>query len=155
MKRAILVLAMAVTVPALAQEAGWHYSPLSGEGDRAALGCSANSTPVDFSCIAVRCEDDHSVALHIHTSRAGGDDGSWTLQFDREFAMPIEAEATDGPYGARVVGDVAPLVDLLRVSGLVYLDRPDNAPIARQIPLTGSLNAINRALFFCAPRAAE
>lgn len=146
---------MAIALPALAQEAGWHYSPFPGEGDRAALGCSANSTPQNFTCLAVRCEDDYSVGLHIHTSRADGDKGSWTLQFDREFERTVEAEAADGPYGARVVGDVARLVELLRVSGLVYLDRPDNAPIERQIPLTGSLNAINRALFFCAPRVVE
>ena len=31
--------------PALAQEAGWHYSPFPAEGDRATLGCSYGATP--------------------------------------------------------------------------------------------------------------
>ena len=64
-----------IAQPVFAQEAGWHYSPLAGEGDRAALGCAAGATASSFTCLAVRCEDDFTVGLHIHTSRPGGDAG--------------------------------------------------------------------------------
>ena len=43
---------------ALAQEAGWNYSPYPGEGDRAAMGCTGGSTPAKHVCLVVRCEDD-------------------------------------------------------------------------------------------------
>lgn len=144
---------LALAAPALAQEAGWHFSPLAGEGDRAALGCTYGSTPERFACLAVRCEDDHSTGVHIHTSRAGGDNGRWDLEFDKEGQhFPVTAVADGSPYGARIEGDVAPLLEQLKNAGLVYLDPQDGLPIDRAISLSGSLTAINRALFFCAPK---
>ena len=144
---------LAVSAPAPAQEAGWHYSPLAGEGDRAALGCTYGSTPERFACLAVRCEDDFSVGVHIHTSRAGGDKGRWDLEFDKEGRhFPVTAVADGTPYGARIEGDVVPLLEQLKNAGLVYLDPQDGSPIDRAISLSGSLTAINQALFFCAPK---
>jgi hypothetical protein len=139
--------------PALAQEAGWHYSPLPGEGDRAALGCSYGATPETYTCLAVRCEDDFSVGVHIHTSRAGGDAGRWVLEFDREMVrFPVTATAGHSPYHARIEGDVADILHNLLNAGLVYLDPENGAPSDRAISLSGSLAAINKALYFCAPR---
>ena len=87
----ITALLIGFATPTLAQEAGWHYSLLPGEGDRAALGCSYDATPQRYTCLAVRCEDDFSVGIHIHTSRADGDVGHWTLedaaQADEVFSM--------------------------------------------------------------------
>ncbi len=134
-----------------AQAPGWSYSPLPGEGDRAALGCSRESRPGQYACLAVRCEDDFAIGVHIHTSRPEGDAGEWSLVLDREFALQLRAEPSEAPYGARVSGEVADLVEGLKQSGLAYLDAADG-DVSAQIPLTGSLAAINAALFFCAPR---
>src|SRR5687767_12598154 len=76
----IALMALLLAGPALAQESGWHYSPYPGEGDRAALGCAYESTPQIHTCIAVRCENDFSVALYIDSKRLGGDGGRWRLQ---------------------------------------------------------------------------
>jgi hypothetical protein len=142
-----------VTAPALAQEAGWHYSPLAGEGDRAALGCTYASTPDVFACLAVRCEDDFSVGLHIHTSREGGDSGRWMLEFDKEGErFPVAAIADGSPYHARIEGDVGLILEQLKNAGLVYLDPREGPSIDRAISLSGSLYAINQALYFCAPK---
>lgn len=150
------LLAAFFATSATAQEAGWHYSPLVGEGDRAALGCTYGSTPERFACLAVRCEDDYSVGLYIHTSRAGGDSGRWVLEFDKEDERyAVTATADSSPYGARIEGDAGALLEQLKNAGLVYLDPQDGLPIDRAISLGGSLTAINRALFFCAPRNPE
>ena len=158
MLRALPIAALACWLPAplLAQEAGWHYSPFDGEGDRAALGCTYGSDATRFSCLAVRCEDDLSVGLHIHTSREGGDAGRWVLEFDKEGERFEVMAVTDAsPYRARIEADVAPILDQLKNGGLVYLDPVDGPSIDRAISLSGSLHAINQALYFCAPRVTE
>lgn len=142
-----------LAAPAMAQEAGWHYSPLPGEGDRAALGCSHGADQSTYTCLAVRCEDDFSVGVHVHTSRAGGDAGLWVLEFDKEGErFEVSASADGPPYHARIVGDVAPILEQLKTAGLVYLDPVDGPSIDRAISLSGSLQAINQALYFCAPK---
>jgi hypothetical protein len=149
----VLALALLLATPGLAQQAGWHYSPLPGEGDRATLGCSYGATAESFTCLAVRCEDDFTTGLHIHTSRSGGDSGDWVLEFDREMQrIPVTALADGSPYGARIAGDIAPILQNLKDAGLVYLDPAQGPPISRAISLSGSLQAINQALYFCAPR---
>lgn len=155
MIRNAAIALLAVTAPALAQEAGWHYSPLPGEGDRAALGCTYGSTPATFACLAVRCEDDFSVGVHIHTSREGGDAGRWVLEFDKEGErFPVTAVADGSPYHARIEGDVTAIIEQLKNAGLVYLDPQAGASIDRAISLSGSLYAINQALYFCASKVA-
>jgi hypothetical protein len=149
----ITALLIGFATPTLAQEAGWHYSPLPGEGDRAALGCSYDATPQRYTCLAVRCEDDFTVGIHIHTSRADGDVGHWTLEFDKEGQrFPVTTVKDNSPYHARIEGDPVPILDLLKNSGLVYLDPDSGLPIDRAISLSGSLTAINQALYFCAPK---
>jgi hypothetical protein len=151
---AAILLLLSCTVPATAQEAGWHYSPLAGEGDRAALGCSYGAGPQSYTCLAVRCEADFSIGLHVHTSRPGGDSGRWGLEFDKEgVRFEVSAVADGSPYHARIEGDVAPILQQLKDAGLVYLDPADGPPIDRAISLSGSLYAINQALYFCAPKA--
>lgn len=152
MRAGSALAALLLAGPALAQQPGWHYSPLPGEGDRAALGCSRSSTAEDFTCLAVRCEDDFGVGLHIHTSRKEGDVGTWQLTFDREFPHPVVTEPSGSPYGARVTGDVAEAIAALKDGTVAYLDPPTGTLADRAIPLAGSLYAINRALYFCAPR---
>lgn len=150
---AALALAPGLMASAWAQEAGWHYSPLPGEGDRAAMGCAHGSTPALYSCIVVRCEDDFSVGAHIHTSRHGGDTGRWRIEFDKgDPAFDVDAIADTSPYGARIVGDVEPVLVGLKTLGLVYLAPLDGAEIDQQIGLGGSLKAITEALYYCAPR---
>lgn len=137
----------------LAQEEGWHYSPLEGEGDRAALGCAFKSTPESFTCIAVRCEDDFSVGVHLHTSRPGGDAGRWRLDVDRETGYEIDAKPDGTPYHAKLAGDVAAVIEALKNGGVAYLDPKGGGALPTNgIPLTGSLYAINQALYFCAPK---
>ena len=154
MGRGVVALLLLIA-PALAQQAGWHYSPLPGEGDRAAMGCSYGADATGYSCLVVRCEDDFSVGLHIHTSRADGDAGAWRLEFDDvdRTSFPVTAAADGSPYHARIAGDVAPIIQALKDNGLVYLDPAAGLPIDRAISLSGSLYVINQALFFCAPKA--
>jgi hypothetical protein len=147
--------AMAVammTAPVAAQEEGWHYSPLAGEGDRATLGCAPGSNAETFVCMAVRCEDDYSTGIHIHTSRSQGDAGEWLLTIDKE-NRTVRAVAEGSPYGARIAGNGAWVLDRLQQGALAYLHRPDGEALPHNgISLDGSLHAINRALAFCAPR---
>lgn len=151
MKRAALAL-IALALPASAQEAGWHYSPLPGEGDRAAMGCGYGADADTFTCLVVRCEDDHSVGLHVHTSRAGGDVGRWRIDLDKD-SYTIDAQPSAAPYGARVQGDVEGLIDGLKQGAVAYLDPLEGEQVSRNgISLSGSLYVINQALYFCAPR---
>lgn len=149
---ALLVMGGLVS-PGVAQEAGWHYSPLEGEGDRAALGCGAGSTPQEFACVAVRCEEDFEVGVHIYTSRPGGDAGRWRIDIDKEDGFELDAKPDGSPYHARVEGDVTPLLDALKNGGIAYLDPKAGPEVPKNgISLDGSLHAINQALYFCAPK---
>lgn len=146
---ALAVLPFASVAPA--QEAGWHFSPVSGEGDRAALGCAYGSTATSFTCLAVRCEDDFSTGLYIHTSRPGGDAGRWRLTVDEE-QLELTAVAA-APYHAKVTDGAAAGIDRVRNGAVAYLHPLDGAPVpAEAIPLTGSFAAIGGALYYCAPR---
>jgi hypothetical protein len=139
--------------PAFAQEEGWHYSPIEGEGDRAAAGCGFGSTPDEFACLVVRCEDDFSVGVHIHTSRPGGDAGRWRIDIDKEDGIDVDAKPDGTPYNARVDGDVADLIDALKNGAIAYLDPKAGQPVPKNgITLAGSLYVINQALYFCAPK---
>lgn len=145
-----LILAL-LALPAMGQEAGWHYSPLPGEGDRATLGCALNSTPDTYACIAVRCEDDFSTGVHIHTSRPETDAGRWAITIDKE-TRSFDAVAAE-PYGARLTGDISWLLDNLAHGAVAYLEPELGSGMpANHIALDGSLYAINAALAFCAPR---
>lgn len=147
----VIVAVFALAAPVVAQEAGWHYSPLQGEGDRATLGCALKSTRESFTCLAVRCEDDFNVGIHIYTSRPQGDVGDWAITVDKETRM-FSAEASK-PYGARLVGDYSWVTSNLINGAVAYLEPADGSDMpANHIALDGSLYAINKALAFCAPR---
>lgn len=134
-----------------AQEPGWSYSPLPGEGDRAALGCGLQASPEAFACIAVRCEDDYSTGVHIFTSRPQGDGGRWAITVDKE-TRTFTAEAAE-PYGARLTGDFSWVLFNLANGAVAYLEPEDGSAMPdNHIALDGSLYAINRALGYCAPR---
>lgn len=137
---------------AAAQEAGWSYSYVRGEGDRASAGCANGSTPQDYGCLIVRCDDDFSVAVYLDSSRAEGDVGIWHITIDK-LEFPFEVVAADTPYGGRVSGDMDWLLDGLKQGATAYIrpDVGDGLPHSF-IPLNGSLMAINEALYFCAPR---
>jgi len=157
MRRASLLALATAATTAAAQESGWHFSPYPGEGDRAALGCSYASTPTNHACIAVRCADDFTITLHIDTTRPTGDAGRWLLSVDEDKSFPVVAVTEAGsPYGARIEGEIAPILDAIRNGNSFFLDSEDGrATPDRGIGLAGSLNAINQALYFCAPRANE
>lgn len=142
-----------LAMPAAAHQSGWSYSPLAGEGDRAALGCARDSTPEDYACLAVRCEDDYTIGVHIHAARPDGDAGLWQMTLDREDRSFVAAP-DPAPYGARFGKDDAEwLLERLRHGSFVYLRHAEDteAPF-RFIDLTGSLAAIDTALYWCAPR---
>lgn len=148
---AALLLAMLVAAPLAAQEAGWRFSPLPGEGDRATLGCALASTPAVYACLAVRCEDDFTTGIHIHTSRVQGDAGVWAITVDKQTRS--FTAAASAPYGARLSGDTSWVLDNLRNGAIAYLEPEDGTPMpANHIALDGSLYAINSALAWCAPR---
>jgi hypothetical protein len=153
MKRIVPAIVLFAAAPAAAQEAGWRFSPYPGEGDRAALGCSYGSTPERHTCIAVRCEDDFSVGLHLDTTRLGGDAGRWRLSIDDDDLVVNAVAVDDSPYGAKVEGDVAEIIEAIKNGVSLFLDPLDGSPVPSSgIGLAGSLNAINQALYFCAPR---
>lgn len=146
-----LILALGLlAMPAMGQEAGWRYSPLPGEGDRATLGCDRDATAEDFVCLVVRCEDDFSTGIHIHTSRPHIL-GQWEMTLDRENASFV-ARASDSPYGGQFVDRAEWLLDRIAQGTFIYLRHADDAGGFAYIDLAGSLFAINRALAFCAPR---
>lgn len=148
----LAVTGLAVSPPAAAQRAGWTYSPLSGEGDRAAMGCALESSASAFACLVVRCEDDFSVGLYIHTSLGPADIGPWRITVDKE-ERPFVGEAAAAGYGARLTGDTDWLLDGLMQGAAAFLDAGERASLPRNfIPLDGSLYTINRALAYCAPR---
>lgn len=149
---AVIALSLTFSLPAVAQEAGWHYSPLPGEGDRASLGCAPESTRESFACVAVRCEDDYSTGIHIHTSRPEGDVGEWLLTIDRE-NRTVETVPSDAPYGAQIVNETEWLLERLKQGTFVYLQpKTGTQPPTNPVSLAGSLYAINSALAWCAPR---
>ncbi|SEP66004.1 hypothetical protein SAMN05428969_0349 [Devosia sp. YR412] len=147
-----LILALSLLAsPALAQQAGWHYSPLPGEGDRAALGCDRDATPQQFTCLAVRCEDDFSTSVHIHTSRPKVL-GSWEMTLDRENAS-FTAQVSAAPYGGQFISRADWLLERIEQGTFIYLRHADDVTGAyAYIDLGGSLQAIHQALAFCAPR---
>ncbi len=147
-----LILALALWAPpVLAQNPGWHYSPLPGEGDRASLGCARGSTEEDFTCLAVRCEDDFSIGIHIHASRVSAG-GRWAMTLDREDRV-IAAMAGASPYGAKLIDDDGWLLERLRQGTFVYLRPADDEGAGfAYIDLAGSFHAIEEALYWCAPR---
>jgi hypothetical protein len=150
--KALALFLAAITQPALAIEAGWQVSPLPGEGDRASLGCARDSTDTNFACLAVRCEDDFSVGIHVHTSRAAGHAGTWEMTLDRE-DRSFAATVVPSPYGARLDDADGFLLDRIRHGAFIYLRHADDreAPF-RYIGLSGSFRAIEEALYWCAPR---
>lgn len=149
--QALIGMLALLALPAAGQEAGWHYSPLPGEGDRATLGCALGSTPQSYACIAVRCEDDFTTGVHIHTSRGVSDAVRWTITVDKETRSFDAAEAH--PYGARLTGDFSWVLHNLANGAVAYLEPEDGLGVpVNHIALNGSLYAINAALAFCAPR---
>jgi hypothetical protein len=136
-----------------AQEAGWRYSPLPGEGDRATLGCADGSNEQSYSCVAVRCEDDWTTGIYIHTSRTEGDQGDWLLTIDRE-NRTVSAAPGLAPYGAKIAQEESEwLLERLKEGTFIYLQpKQGTQPEQNPVPLGGSLYAINQALAYCAPR---
>jgi hypothetical protein len=138
--------------PVFAQEPGWHFSPLPGEGDRASLGCARESTATDFTCLAVRCEDDFSTGIHLYASRPGGAIGTWVLTLDREDHR-IEAVNDPGPYSASVPDPDGWLLERLRHGTFIYLRHADDPEGGfAYVDLGGSYQAIAEALYWCAPK---
>lgn len=149
--QALIAVLVVLATPVAAQQAGWGYSPLPGEGDRAAMGCDRDATPQDFTCLVVRCEDDFSTGVHIHTSHPVAL-GEWEMTLDRENATFV-AEQSPAPYGGRFVERADWLLDRIREGTFIYLRHLEDANgNFAYIDLGGSLFAVNRALAFCAPR---
>lgn len=140
-----------LAAPAMAQQPGWHYAPLPGEGDRAALGCSRDTTPQAFTCLAVRCEDDFSTGVHVHTSRPQTL-GTWEMTIDRENATFV-AVPSRAPYGGRFIDRAEWLLERIEQGTFIYLRHAgDVGGDYAYIDLGGSLDAVHRALAYCAPR---
>lgn len=150
---ALIVSALLLASPPVAgQQPGWHYSPLPGEGDRASMGCARGSDAEDFTCLVVRCEDDYTTGIHLHASREEGATGAWGMTLDRETRL-VDARPDMAPYDARLADPDGWLLDGLRHGSFVYLRHTDDAESASAfIDLTGSLRAIEEALYWCAPR---
>lgn len=145
-------LSLMVCAPAVAQAPGWNFSPLPGEGDRAAMGCDRDSTNDDFACVVVRCEDDFSTGLHIFSSRNPDALGTWNLTLDRE-DRAVDIVPDTAPYSGRVATENDWLLERLQQGSYIYLrhSADENAPF-RFISLAGSRAAIHEALYWCAPR---
>ncbi|KKB08078.1 hypothetical protein [Devosia chinhatensis] len=152
-RAAALIAALLLAPPASAQTPGWHYSPLPGEGDRASLGCDRAAEPGRFTCLAVRCEDDFTPGIHIHSTRAMGVAGRWQMTLDREDRSFDTIEAPS-PYGARLLDPDGGLFERLQQGTFVYLRHEDDPEAGfAYIDLKGSFKAIGEALYWCAPRS--
>lgn len=148
----LALLSMVLALPAQAQTTPWRYSPLPGEGDRASIGCTPDSDEQDFACLVVRCEDDFSTGIYIHTSRPEGDAGRWNITIDKA-TETFDAATGPGPYGARVTDKDDWLIESIEQGGLAYLEPlAGSLPARNGISLMGSLYAIAEALAFCAPK---
>lgn len=145
-------LSLLFCAPVLAQTPGWHYSPLPGEGDRAAMGCDRDAVPSSFACLVVRCDDDFSAGIYLYSSRSPDALGLWDFTVDREdrsFAV-VEGGA---PYSGRIEKDRDWLLERLQQGSYVYLRHAQDSEDAfRFVSLAGSLAAIGEALYWCAPR---
>jgi hypothetical protein len=157
MRWLIVAIVALLTSPALAQSPGWHYSPLPGEGDRAAMGCNAESTPEEHACLVARCEDDNTIGFYLHTTAPGELFGRWKLSLDRETPSEVFlAQPRSGsPYDAELENPPETLLDGLKNGAFLYLDRQSDGWSSGLISLSGSLYAINQALYFCAPPEPE
>lgn len=149
-QKSLTLALLLLSAPVTAQEPGWHYSPLPREGDRAALGCDREATSQAFTCLAVRCEDDFSTGIHIHTSRPDRA-GTWDMTLDRETASFV-AEPSHAPYGGQFVARADWLLERIEQGTFIYLRHRNDAGGFAYIDLGGSLAAIHQALAFCAPR---
>ncbi|RUT30278.1 hypothetical protein EMQ25_13270 [Arsenicitalea aurantiaca] len=146
------LLIAGAALPVFAQAPGWSYSPLPGEGDRAAMGCADDAPAGEHACLVVRCEDDFSVGFYVTTSRPGGDLGLWRITIDKE-ERPFDGVATETPYGARLKGDAFWLRDRLEQGTHAHiLSEEGPLPPGSSISLGGSLRNITLALAHCAPR---
>lgn len=145
-------LSLLFCAPALAQSPGWRFSPLPGEGDRAAMGCDRDSTEADFNCLVVRCDDDFSTRLYLHSSRLPDALGRWNFTLDREDrAFDVVEGGT--PYAGRIENDGDWLLERVKQGTYVYLRHAEDADAPfRFISLAGSFAAIGEALYWCAPR---
>lgn len=124
----------------------------AGRGLQGKSGLFAQLDARLFACLAVRCEDDFSIGVHIHTGRSAGDSGDWRITIDKE-EREFTAMADGAPYGARISGDIDWVLDGLRNGATAYIHPVNGAALMlNSIPLSGSLHAINSALAFCAPR---
>ena len=62
------------------------------------------------------------------------------------------SEVVNSPYGAKVDGDVMAILEGIKNGVSLYLEPLEGDPLTRNgIGLSGSLYAINQALYFCAP----
>jgi hypothetical protein len=151
-RAAWIIASLLLAPPALAQSPGWGFSHVPGEGDRAAIGCSRDSTPQDHTCLVVRCEDDFSTGIHVLSSRPGGAAGIWEMTLDRE-AINFRAFPSEAPYSARFAEEEGRLLERLRFGTFAYLRHEEDAEAGFAfISLAGSMAAIAEALYFCAPR---
>ena len=66
----------------------------------------------------------------------------------------VTAARVDGShFGAKGDGDVSGIIEAIKNGVSLFLDPMDGAQVPSSgIGLSGSLYAINQALFFCAPR---
>lgn len=154
MKRLIPAVAIVLSLASAlgAMEPGWQISPVPGEGDRASLGCSRDTSDTDFACLAVRCEDDFTVGVHVYSSRLGGSAGRWEMTLDRE-ERSFQTSEVASPYGAKFDDKDGVLLDRIRHGTFIYLRHAEDehAPF-RYLDLSGSFRAIEEALLWCAPR---
>lgn len=115
------------------------------------MGCDRKARRDEFVCLAVRCEDDFTTGVHVHTSRPDSL-GGWEMTLDRENARYV-ARPSNAPYGGRFIEGADWLLDRIAQGTFIYLRHADDrAGSFAYIDLTGSLRAINSALAFCAPR---
>ena len=156
---ATAVLALASMLPpAAAQEAGWSYSPLPGEGDRAALGCDTHADSTTFFCLAVRCEDDGRLGIYAYASEAPHFVGRWRLQVD-DTVHPVTGlpQWMSSPYSARIAdpgdGFIERLVDDLIAGGAALMEfRTQGEYQGVPLTLSGTTRWVGGTRIACEPQ---
>lgn len=95
----------------------WSAAPHDGEAQRSALGCSNGTNDDDWTCLAVRCEDDGTLGLYYDLS-AGGTNEPFAITVEGErFGVTPEPAPAGVPFTYRLVGNVPSIAKALQGAG--------------------------------------
>lgn len=135
-----------------AAQQSWQPSPFPDESDKAVMGCSESTNEEAWTCLAVRCEPDGSLALYAELTNLTLDDEFTLVMGGERFAVSGRSREESAPYSNRLDGDVEAIVTAIKGSDVVFIDRPQYplTPGFDIIPLRGAAELIGALEAQCA-----